>query len=131
VKRPALKLFFDGGARPNPGGIEIAVVARGQAHFRDDLGSGTNNDAEWLALLEALAVAERLGATDLILVGDSAPVIAQANGTQPCRSPELQRHLTAFRARQPAFASIRLRHIGRHQNLAGIALERRRSGNER
>ena len=52
-----LKIFFDGGCRPNPGKIEVAVVARGVTYFFDDLGSGTISDAEWLAFRVALRVA--------------------------------------------------------------------------
>lgn len=120
----ALKLFFDGGCRPNPGMMETAVVARGVTYHRPDLGLGTNNDAEWLALLHALDVADALGARDIVLVGDSAVVLDQARGVQPCRSAALRVQLDIFRRRAPGFASIRYRQVGRAQNLAGIALER-------
>ena len=119
-----LKLFFDGGCRPNPGMIETAVVARGVTHHRPDRGYGTNNDAEWLALLHAMARAVELSATDIVLVGDSALVLNQANEVWPCRSDALRVHLEAFRALAPSFASVRFRQVGRSQNLAGIALER-------
>ena len=120
----ALKLFFDGGCRPNPGMMETAVVACGVTHHRPDLGHGTNNDAEWLALLHALDVAADLGAPDIVLVGDSALVLNQAKGAWPCRSEALRAHLDAFRALAPAFGSIKFRHVRRSHNLAGIALER-------
>jgi ribonuclease HI len=120
----ALKLFFDGGCRPNPGVIETAVVARGVTYHRPALGHGTNNDAEWLALLHALDVAEALDASEIVLVGDSALVLGQARGFVPCRSDALRVHLATFHARVPAFAAIRFRQVGRSQNLAGIALER-------
>lgn len=123
-----LKLFFDGGCRPNPGPIEIAVVAIGVTYRRDDLGIGTNNDAEWLAAIEALAVARRLGATDVRLFGDSAVVVAQANGLASCRTPALRAHRDAFTRLRQDFMRVRIRRIGRHQNLAGIALDRARSG---
>jgi ribonuclease HI len=122
----SLKIFFDGGCRPNPGRMEAAVVARGVAHFFDDLGVGTNNDAEWLALIAALRVAQRLGVQDFVLLGDSAVVIAQANHVQKCRTPALQAHLDAFEGiggSRPA----QIRRIARSQNLAGIALDQRRN----
>jgi ribonuclease HI len=120
----ALKLFFDGGCRPNPGMMETAVVARGVTYHRPGLGHGTNNDAEWLALIHALDVASDLDASDIVLVGDSALVLTQAKGLAPCRSDTLRLHREVFRARAPAFVSIRFRQVGRAQNLAGIALER-------
>jgi ribonuclease HI len=129
--RPAaqgLKLFFDGGCRPNPGRMETAIVARGILYHQPDLGQGTSNDAEWLALLQALEVALSLGETDIELLGDSLPVINQARGRAKCRSPEARAHFTRFTELAPRFARLRIRHIGRSQNLAGIALARKRAG---
>lgn len=122
-----LKLYFDGGCRPNPGVIEIAVVARGRTFHRTDAGFGTNDDAEWLALLYALDVARSFAANDLLLVGDSALVVNQASGAAKCRSHDLQRHLDAFAARATSFARVRLRQVRRHRNLAGIAIEQARA----
>ncbi len=119
-----LKLFFDGGCRPNPGMMETAVVARGMTHHRPELGHGTNNDAEWLALIDAVTLASSLGERDIVLVGDSALVLSQAKGLWPPRSDALRAHLETFRLLAPAFASIRFRQVNRSQNLAGIALER-------
>ena len=102
------------------------MVARGVTHYFDDLGHGTNNDAEWLALIAAVRVARMLGVTDFVLLGDSAVVIAQANHEQKCRTPALQAHLDAFEAIGRTRPS-RIRKIARSQNLAGIALDRRRN----
>ncbi|MDB5704119.1 MAG: ribonuclease [Sphingomonas bacterium] len=118
-----MKIFFDGGCRPNPGAMEIAVVVRGQAHVLRDLGRGTSMDAEWLALIHALRMAQSLGEADFVLVGDAAAVIGQANGTVKCRGVGV-RHLEAFRALAGAAGPPRVRHIKRSQNLAGIALAR-------
>jgi ribonuclease HI len=119
-----LKIFFDGGARPNPGAIEIAVVARGEAHIRRDIGHGTSMDAEWMALIHALEIARSLGSRDTVLLGDAAAVIAQAGGAARCRGAGV-RHLARFRdlaGAQPP----RIRYIKRTQNLAGIALAQAR-----
>ena len=118
-----MKFFFDGGCRPNPGAMEAAVVVRGQVHHRPDLGHGTNNEAEWLALLLALEIAREMGIGDVEALGDSALVVAQANGAA-CRAPALQRHLDAFHAQAPHFARLRVKYLRRNQNLAGIALQK-------
>jgi ribonuclease HI len=118
-----VKIFFDGGCRPNPGAMEIAVVVRGQAHILRELGHGTSMDAEWLALIHALRIAQSLGESDFVLIGDAATVVAQANGTVKCRDAGRE-HLLAFRALVPGDDPPRIRHIKRSQNLAGIALSR-------
>ena len=114
------KVYFDGGCRPNPGTIEVAVVAKGQATIRRDLGTGGNGDAEWLALIEGLSVAQSLGLTDFVLLGDASNVIAKANGKMKCRDADAP-YLDRFRALAGGVPP-RVRYIKRFQNLAGIAL---------
>jgi ribonuclease HI len=122
----ALKIYFDGGCRPNPGQMETAVVARGITYIRPDCGQGTNNDAEWLALIHASEIALSIGVGDIVLLGDSAVVVGQANGTAKCRSDMFRQHLEAFVTLKGQFKRIRIRQISRHQNLAGIALAKTR-----
>lgn len=118
-----MKIFFDGGCRPNPGAMEIAVVVQGQAYVRQDVGLGSSFDAEWLALIHAVAVAQSLGFTDVALLGDSATVVGQASGRIKCRGDAIAHH-AQFRASIPVGMSVRVRLIKRTQNLAGIALAR-------
>jgi ribonuclease HI len=116
---------FDGGSRPNPGPMEIAVVVGGQIHFRDDIGSGDNNEAEWLALLFAVELATLAHVRDVRFVGDSTLVIRQASRAWPCRSQQLQPYLATFKQAIANFDRVVLRHVPRSKNLAGIALARR------
>ena len=118
-----IKIYFDGGCRPNPGAMEIAVVVRGVAHVTHDIGDGTGMDAEWLALIAALRTGQSLGGVDYVLLGDAAAVIHQATGRAKCRGG-MVRHLEAFRELAGAGALPRIRYIKRAQNLAGIALAR-------
>ena len=120
----SLKLFFDGGCRPNPGPIECAVVRKGVTHYRHDLGDGSNSDAEWLAAIHALEIARREGDRDITLLGDSTLVVTQASGKARCRSAELEAHRSRFAELAEGFDRVRIRHVGRAQNLAGIALAR-------
>ena len=119
-----VKVFFDGGCRPDPGTMEIAVVAAGRTIILPDVGQGCGTDAEWLALIHALEVALALGLSDFVLIGDAADIVAKANGAVKCRGPALH-HLERFRALALAGTRPRVRHIRRSQNLAGIALARR------
>lgn len=120
-----LRIYFDGGCRPNPGLIEVAAVVRGVAHVRDDLGHGSNGDAEWLALIHALEIAQRLGETHFELVGDSRNVIGQANSVVRSRSTGDKAHFERFSALVVKHPPARIRWIKRAQNLAGIALAAR------
>jgi ribonuclease HI len=121
-----IKIFFDGGCRPNPGQMETAVVAQGVSYHRPECGSGTNNDAEWLALLHAAEIADAKGFRDIVLLGDSAMVVEQANGRAKCRSRTFASYLEKFQSLTTNFDRVRIRKIPRNQNLAGIALAKTR-----
>jgi ribonuclease HI len=127
VPAKPIKIWFDGGCRPNPGAMQTAVVARGVTHHRPAIGHGSNTDAEWRALLHALEVAQMLGESDVVLIGDSAFVIAQASGAAKPNADYRAYH-TEFIARTATFARVRVRQTGRAQNLAGIALEQIAAG---
>jgi ribonuclease HI len=119
-----VKIFFDGGCRPNPGRIEAAVVVRGQTYVFDDLGEGTNSDAEWRALICAVEVAQSLALTDVELIGDAVEVITKANTA--LRSGQARTdHEAALLALAQGRRIGRVRWIKRAQNLSGIALAAR------
>ena len=118
-----VKVFFDGGCRPNPGMMEVAVVVGGRSYIQHDLGHGTNEDAEWLALIAALKTAQSLGLSDFVLMGDAVAVIGPANGTVRCRGAATV-HLASLRALEGTAGPVRIRYVKRAQNLAGIALAR-------
>jgi len=101
------------------------VVHRGRLWLRDTPGPGDSNAAEWCALLFAVELAVAEDTADALFIGDSALVIAQASGRQRCRSPHLEAYLLAFHQAVAPIPRVRLRHVPRAKNLAGIALARR------
>jgi ribonuclease HI len=113
-----VKLFFDGGCRPNPGRIETAVVTAGRSHVVRDAGFGDNSDAEWLALIAAATIARDSGARDVTFLGDSAAIVAQASGVARCR----RGHLAVYEDIVAGIPRVHVRRIPRSRNLAGIAL---------
>lgn len=125
ARRQRIKVYFDGGCQPNPGRIEVAVVARGAVCFFDDLGCGTSSDAEWTALRLALQVAQSLGEPDFDLIGDSLEVIRQASGASPPGTNAAAEHLARYKDGAAKGRPRRVKWTPRGQNLAGIALARR------
>lgn len=104
------------------------MVARGTFYYRAEAASGDGNDAEWLAALDALQIALELGAKDVTLIGDSALVVSQINGTGRCRDERFRKALAKFHALAGKVGRVRARHVPRHRNLAGIALQQMRNG---
>ena len=123
MTHPRTKIFFDGGCRPNPGPIEAAVVVRGKVHWFD-LGHGNNQDAEWLALIEAVKLSQALGLEHVELIGDALEVVDHANRAMRNSAGE-QGHAATFAALVKNRPPARIRWIKRQQNLAGIALASR------
>ncbi len=87
-------IFFDGSARPNPGDMRIGAVVECCGKVQEiskDAGKGTNNMAEYLALIEALKVARKMGAKSVKVYGDSSIVIEQINGRWKVKNEELMK----------------------------------------
>lgn len=133
ANRP-LKLHCDGSAAPNPGPIITCVHARGTAHFRHNHPAGCHQRAEWLALLDALELAVASGAEDVVLGSDSAMVVAMAQalrlgrgGLLTGRTARFAPYLLRFEALAAGLARLRLRHVRRHRNPAGQALDQYRA----
>ena len=124
MTRKRVKVFFDGGCRPNPGPIEVAVVVRGIAHLFDDLGPGTSNDAEWLALIRGLELAQAAELREIHLVGDALDVINRAQKVLRT-GRTFSRHEETLKLVIAKTPPSRIRWIKRAQNLAGIALAAR------
>ncbi|MFD2579795.1 ribonuclease HI [Novosphingobium colocasiae] len=99
--RRRVKVYFDGGCRPNPGRMEGAVVIRGEAILFPDMGTGNNTDAEWLALIRALETAQARGLQEFELIGDALEIIREANRALKGKHP-LTGHAAAFCKAGPA-----------------------------
>ena len=104
--------------------METAVVAKGVLYHRCLPDAGNSLEAEWQALFQALDVAEDLAVRDLLLLGDAAEVIAKASGRLRPKGPRDEERLEQFHGAVRRFDKVRLRHVKRTQNLAGIALSK-------
>src|SRR5215471_21198318 len=90
-----LTIHTDGASRGNPGDAAFAyVIARdGQPPIEeaDCLGSMTNNQAEYTALVRALEHALELGAAHRLLIhSDSELMVKQMNGEYRVKNEELR-----------------------------------------
>ncbi len=127
---------FDGGSRGNPGPAAFGCVVRSA----DDgtplvtagrfIGNTTNNVAEWKGLIFGLAEANRLGARDVTVRGDSQLVIRQMTGQYRVKQPHLKPlHEEASRLAS-AFTKVQYIHNTREHNtladkLANLAMNKR------
>ncbi len=86
-------LFFDGACRGNPGPMAIGVVlmenGRKIKEISKRVGTGTNNIAEWKALIEGFKLARAYGCRELEVRGDSQLIIKQISGEFRVKSDNL------------------------------------------
>ncbi|MBE0520995.1 MAG: ribonuclease HI family protein [Candidatus Methanoperedenaceae archaeon] len=86
-------LQFDGACRGNPGIMAIGVVLMKDGkkikELSKCLGRGTNNIAEWKALIEGLKLARDRGCKELEVRGDSQLIIKQITGRYRVKSSNL------------------------------------------
>jgi ribonuclease HI len=148
-KSHRLVAFIDGASRGNPGESAFAVVLgneQGEVLYQiaGRIGTATNNEAEYRALLEALDLVTRLGIQHLTVFSDSQLLVNQINGTYRVSAPKLLPLYQEAKSKIRRFQGFALIHIDREKNsladrLASEILHRRisynfregRSGNRR
>ncbi len=122
-----LILLVDGASRGNPGPSGIGVVikdAKGRVlkEIGEYVGPGTNNVAEYRALLRALEEAKVMGTQAVEVRSDSDLLVSQVTGRYKVKSPDLAPlHLEASRLLR-GFSRWSARHIAREENAAADAL---------
>lgn len=92
--RRKLRIFVDGCSRGNPGpaGIGYLIFDEGGRLLSKKwkhVGLRTNNEAEYLAAIEALKEALSLGASEIELLSDSELLVKQIRGEYAVRSDRL------------------------------------------
>jgi ribonuclease HI len=91
-----LSIYTDGGSRGNPGNSAIGIVILDNdkniiLNHKEFLGIGTNNQAEYKAIIKALNLAKQLNPKKLRFYSDSELVVKQLRGEYKINNPELKR----------------------------------------
>ena len=120
-----IKIFTDGGSRGNPGPSAIGVLIlneEGKELFRlgNQIGTATNNIAEYSAVLEALLwIKNNLIGHDLNLQFylDSSLVVNQLNGKFKIRNQELKKIIVRIKNLEKEISKkISYFHVAREKN---------------
>ena len=125
-------VYFDGAARANPGPAAIGwVIVTGDGIVTEGgerIGRTTNNQAEYEALIKALAIAADYGFDELDIRGDSELIVKQVRGEYDVNSPDLREYRIRVRELLAEFESWSISHVPREineraDNLANEAFE--------
>lgn len=119
-------LFFDGACRGNPGPMAIGAVlmenGKKVKEVSKRIGMGTNNIAEWRALIEGLKLAKAHGCKALEVRGDSQLIIKQISGQYKVKSDNLIPLFNEARKLCGGFDGLRFKWVKREENLYTDAL---------
>ncbi|ADC64740.1 ribonuclease H [Ferroglobus placidus DSM 10642] len=122
-------LYFDGACLPvNPGGIAtygfVIITPSGEIVKEKGIAAekGTNNIAEYTALIRGLEKALELGIDELIVRGDSQLAIYQMNGVYAVKSPNIIPLWQRAMELAGKFRKIRFEWVPREQNSAADEL---------
>jgi ribonuclease HI len=122
-------LFFDGACRGNPGpmGIGAVLLENGKKvkELSKRLGKGTNNIAEWSALIEGLKMARAYGCRELEVRGDSQLIIKQITGRYRVKSDNLIPLYNEAKRLSANFGKISFKWVKRDNNTLTDALSNR------
>lgn len=125
---PAL-LRFDGACNPNPGpmgiGYLLSFETRELVRVGAQIGQGTNNRAEYEALLSGMRHALKLGLWNLEVRGDSMLAMRQMTGEWKPKDTQIKKLHAKCSNLARLFARIRFQHVPREHNMDADALSRK------
>ncbi|MEP0775843.1 MAG: ribonuclease HI family protein [Acidobacteriota bacterium] len=123
---PPATVWVDGGSRGNPGeagaGVVLDLGGERQERHTLYLGRGTNNEAEYAALLAALERLVALGVEEVRVFSDSQLLVRQMNGQYKVKAENLRPLWSAARQLASSFRHFSIGHIARGANAAADAL---------
>jgi len=127
-----LTIFTDGGSKGNPGpaSIGVAFYKDGKIFdtYRKDIGVGTNNEAEYKAVIAALSIVRdnrnKFGNPDIIkLFSDSNLMVNQLNGVYKVKKGHIREFVMAIRILESEInIPIVYKYIPREENAVADSL---------
>ncbi|OGF67460.1 MAG: hypothetical protein A2Y62_18090 [Candidatus Fischerbacteria bacterium RBG_13_37_8] len=110
-----VKVYTDGGSRGNPGPAAIGILFVHKDEiimkYSEYLGTKTNNQAEYTAVIRALELCQQFSCARVEFFSDSLLVIQQLKGLYKIRNRQLQCLYFEVRAREKHIKSLAYHHV--------------------
>jgi len=121
-----IRIYTDGGARNNPGPSGIGVLICNShdqelIRHKDYIGEGTNNIAEYCALIAGLELATAYTPTILECFLDSELVVRQVMGAYRVKDERIKRLYNEVKKQEKKFPRISYSHLPRTHAKMKIA----------
>lgn len=120
-------LYFDGASKNNPGTAGAGGVIRDHrgkmmTTYEWSLGNLSNNKAEAYSLFLGLSIARKMGIRDLLVLGDSAILIAAMNSGNNFKQCALNRIRERITEQVRDMRKVSYKHVLRTHNTAADEL---------
>lgn len=121
-----LFIYTDGGSRGNPGKSAIGVVMLDNdekmvLEYKEIIGIGTNNQAEYNAIIKAYSLAKKFDAKILHFFSDSELVIKQLKGIYRVKNPDLSKLYDKVKLLEKNYEKIDYSNVRRTNKYITIA----------
>jgi len=118
----SITIYTDGGSRGNPGPAGIGYVIKDSDGNNLELGSKfigtkTNNEAEYLALISALEQAKKITSEQVNIIADSELMIKQLRKEYKVKQNHLKILLEQVETLSQNFSKITYSHVKRELNI--------------
>ena len=115
-----INIYIDGASRGNPGESGIGILFKdtndNSEEFKKYIGIGTNNNAEYTALISALEIALSKGLKDINVYTDSQLVANQIKGSWKVKDSDIRLLFDKAKSLIFNFSSFSITHISRENN---------------
>ena len=124
-KPPCWKVYVDGAANQRGFEVELVLISPERATIEKSLRLGfsaMNNEAEYEALLQGMAMVQKIGGKVVEMFLDSRLVVGQVKGEMEARNVRIQEYLSQVKRLRPSFDLFSLSHISRSVNTHADSL---------
>ena len=121
-------LYCDGASSGNPGasGVGVVLICGDKTYeISENIGTATNNIAEYSALVKGLSKARSLNIEKVHIFLDSELLVRQVEGTYKVKSENLKKLYENVISQLKFFREYSIRHIPREQNKKADILAKR------
>ena len=122
---PTWEVYVDVTSNQKGSGIGLVLISPEKVIIEKSLRldfSGTNNEAEYEALLIGMAMVQRMGGKSIKLFSDSRLIEGQVKGEFEAKDERMQGYLSQVKCLQPKFNSFDLLHVPRNGNAHADSL---------
>ena len=116
---PCWKVYVDGTANQRGSGMGLVLISPEETIIKKSLRLGfstMNNEAEYEALLQGIAMVQKMGGKAVEMFSGLRLVIGEVNGELEARDARMQEYLNRVKRLQPSFDFFSLLHVPRSGN---------------